>query len=232
MALPRLSKPDVPVYNEDLWLELKELSNANQIFTALEIKTFYAIGLIDDICQCVQTLLKSDNAWPEKYLPAFGLFASIVDLLGRCLTGNRTLDVNENLRVGFWYLFNPTPTPPSRSITTVQTRTAIHQMSPAGGLYTIGNFISLRNYSLHGQATTDHLPRVHNDLLAIFPRKIGDAIEIYWSALQNNDEYCERMGAALIDPHSNRADPLFKTIDYFDQGLAAGDLFYKFDWNV
>jgi len=230
MTAPRLADANVPVVQANKWEQLKQLANAKDIFTPVEIKAYYIIGLVDDICQSVQCLVKADKGWPEKYLPAFSLFASAVDLLGRCLTGNRTLNVNENLRVGFWYLFHPTPTPPSRSLKPANATAAL--VTTPHLPYTVTDLVALRNYSAHGQAAQNNLPGVDNELLAQFPEPIGDAMETYWSALQSDVEYCTRLGDALIDPYANRAEPLSKTLNYFAQGHAAGDMFYRLDWNV
>jgi hypothetical protein len=230
MTPPRLADVNVPVFQANKWEQLKQLANANVIFTPVEIKAYYIIGLVDDICQSVQCLVKADKGWPEKYLPAYSLFASAVDLLGRCLTGNRTLDVNENLRVGFWYLFHPSSTPPARNLSPANA-TAVLVTTPHLS-YTVADLVALRHYSSHGQAVQNNLPNVDNELLAQFPRPIGNAIETYWAALQSDVEYCTRLGDALIDPYANRAEPLSKTLHYFARGDAAGDLFYRLDWNV
>lgn len=111
-----LADPSVTVDNADTWIELNRLAKGNPGFAAVEIKSFYAIGLIDDICQSVDWLLKAQDAWPNKYLPAFALFASGVDLLGRCLTGNATPELKANLAVGFHYLAKPNPQPPRTDI--------------------------------------------------------------------------------------------------------------------
>lgn len=230
MAAPRLADVNVPVIQANKWEQLKQLANADEVFTPVEIKAYYIIGLVDDICQSVQCLVKADEGWPEKYLPAFSLFASAVDLLGRCLTGNHTLNVNENLRVGFWYLFHPTSNPPARNLNPANATTTLVRTSLLS--YSVADLVALRHYSAHGQAAQNNRPSVDNELLSQFPRSIGDAVETYWSALQSEVEYCTRLGEALIDPYANRAEPLSKTLNYFDQGNAAGDLFYRLDWNV
>lgn len=115
-----LKDPYIPVYNADRWLELSKLAGVNQEFTAVEIKSFYVIGLIVEICASVDCLLKanslSETSHPlavqifnagGQYLPAFGVLASGVELLGRCLTGNEKAQTNENLNAGFYYLVKP-----------------------------------------------------------------------------------------------------------------------------
>ena len=230
MTPPRFADVNVPVADAFKWEQLRALADADPVFTPLEIKGYYLIGLIDDICQSVQCLLKAEKAWPEKYFPAFGLFASGVDLLGRCLTGNRTLCVNENLRVGFWYLFHPSATPPPKALSA--DKAAALLLSTPTLSYTVHDLVALRHYSSHGQAASKVLPSIDNQLLAQLPRPLGDAIETYWSALPNHAEYRRRLGDALIDPYANRAEPLSKTLRYFQSGCAAGDLFYRLEWQV
>jgi hypothetical protein len=243
MTAPRLADHSLPVLHTNKWQQIKTLSRANQVFTPVEIKAYYVIGLIDDICKSVQCLVKADKAWPEKYLPAFSLFASAVDLLGRCLTGNRTLDANENLRVGFWYLARPHTLPPQRGIRpdrlAAVNRTVV---VPVPGPYRVANLIALRHYSSHGQAAgSADLPDVDSRLLERFPELLGEALEVYWAALidQSDEynhnrcrEYCARMADALVDPYPTRSEPLSKTLEYFAQGNSAGGLFYGLDWRV
>src|SRR5437867_3702890 len=96
-----LADPHVPVQNADVWKELGRVSKVNPNFEPVEIKAFYVIGLMEDFCSSVEWLLRADDAWPDKYLPAFSLFASAVDLLGRCVTGNDQPEVQRNLIAGF-----------------------------------------------------------------------------------------------------------------------------------
>lgn len=243
MTASRLANYNLPVAHTNKWQQLKGLSQANQVFTSVEIKAYYVIGLIDDICQSVQCLTKADKAWPEKYLPAFGLFASAIDLLGRCLTGNQTLNLNENLRVGFWYLARPHTLPTQKSIDPTQVPTVdATVVVPTPGPYAVANLVALRHYSAHGQAAANaDLPDVDSRLLEQFPQLLGEAMDIYWAALidQSADynhnqccEYCARVANALIDPYPTRCEPLSKTLEYFAQGCSAGDLFYGLDWKV
>lgn len=133
-----LAEPNATVYNANDWEQLRtEVANAR--FTAVEIKAFYVIGLILEICASVDCLLKADSLSEDghplayqvfrsggRYLPAFGVFASGIELLGRCLTGNNTPQVNENLRVGFHYLASPTATPFLNNIRWFVLSTSVH----------------------------------------------------------------------------------------------------------
>jgi hypothetical protein len=206
------------------------MANVNRGFSPLEIKGAYIIGLIDDICRGVELLLNAYGAWPELYLPAFGLFGSAVDLLGRCLTGNETIQTNENLRVGFWYLFNGSPQPPPKS---VSGNVVLQPVLTSQGIsYSIEDLVFLRNYCAHGQAARRQIPGIDNKLLESFPQLIGTAMETYWFGLISDPEYCDRLGKARVDPFSNRVEPLVKAIDYFAKGLSVGDLFFKRKWKI
>jgi len=227
-----LKDPDAIVHNATLWRQLNELAGGKPDFTAVEIKSFYVIGLIKDIWMSVDCLLKSKDAWPQKYLPAFGVFASGVDLLGRCLTGNTTPDLNENLRVGFYYLANPTQTACPTSLPTRPEDIVV--VSTSRTKYSIAALVDLRHYTTHGQATIrdQHLPDVDNDLLAQFPDKVGIAMDVYWNGLLTNAEYCVRMARAEIAPYRNRGMPLENILDHFEAGHSAGGLFSELDWHV
>jgi hypothetical protein len=228
-----LANPDTPTNNADHWLELGKLAKANPEFTAIEIKAFYVVGLIDDICQSVAWLLKAEDAWPEKYLPAFGVFASGVDLLERCITGNSTPRVKENLAVGFYYLARPTLQPPVKSLPPTEAETTIVVKTNMVE-YSVADLVALRHYSAHGQATTkNRLPSLHIELLDQFPQLIGNAMEAYWSGLKGNEEFCSRLGSANVAAYSNRAEPLRHTLEYFSKPDNSIDgLFIHLDWQV
>lgn len=228
-----LADPSVPVENATTWIELNNLAKGNPQFAVVEIKAFYAIGLIDDICQSVDWLLKSQDAWPNKYLPAFALFASGVDLLGRCLTGNKTPDLEANLAIGFHYLAQPNPQPPAKNISTKDQEEMIVAKTEFFE-YTVADLVALRHFAAHGQATTKKKLRgIDLELMDTFPKLVGNAMETYWRGLQKDDEYCRRLGDAKFDPLSGREYPLKHILEYFSMpGNSAGSLFYRFDWRV
>jgi hypothetical protein len=176
-----------------------------------------------------------------RHLPAFGIFASGIELLGRCLTGNETTDVNENLNVGFHYLTKPDPAPIlnniPKGIEVVNTNRS----------YSIQDLIDLRNYAAHGQSTVGEkdttsgkrgpksiLPGIGRDLFDKFPDRMGKAIDVYWIALLNDGEHCRNLAKARIDPYNNRIAPLKYVIDYFGQipYQPAGSLFNRFNWET
>lgn len=245
-----LSDPQAIVYNATEWKDLQD-KVANILFTPVEIKAFYVIGLIFELCASVDCLLRanglSENDHPldyqvfasgGRYLPAFGVFASGIELLGRCLTGNDTPKVNENLRVGFHYLARPDPTP---FLCNIPTNTEVVATSRS---YTVQDLINLRNYAAHGQSTVGEkdasgkripaskLPGIERDLFGKLPEKMENAIDTYWAALQNDTEHCRRLAKARIDPYRNRVGPLQHVICYFAQlpYQSAGSLFHRFKW--
>ncbi len=241
------------VYNALEWENLKN-SIANPGFTPVEIKGFYVLGLILEICESVDCLLKANSlsgkshplayqvfASGGRHLPAFGIFASSIELLGRCLTGNGTIDVNKNLNVGFHYLAKPDPAPLLDNIPM-----EIHVVNTTRP-YSIQDLIDLRNYAAHGQSTVgeqdasgkkrvpkSNLPGIERELFDKLPHKMGQAIDVYWIALVNDGEQCRRLAKARIDPYNNRIGPLKHVISYFGQipPQSAGSLFNRFNWKT
>ena len=245
-----LADPNAHVYNAEEWEQLRQ-GVANKEFTALEIKAFYVIGIILEICASVDCLLRANSLLADnhplahqvfmsggRYLPAFGVFASGVELIGRCLTGNKIPQVNENLNVGFYYLAAPAPKP---TLCNIPMNTEVVRTSRP---YTVQDLIDLRNYAAHGQSTVGKKdtsgkwvpvsppPGIERELFGRLPEKMGSAIETYWTGLQCDDKHCGKLANARIDPYSNRVGPLNHVIDYFGQKPypAAGSLFYKFKW--
>jgi len=245
-----LADPNANVYNATDWEQLRT-GVANAQFTAVEIKAFYVIGLILEICASVDCLLKADSLSEDdhplayqvfrlggRYLPAFGVFASGIELLGRCLTGNDTPQVNENLRAGFHYLASPTATPLLNNIP-VDT-----EVVTTSRPYTVQDLIDLRNYAAHGQSNVGQRgatgrrvpmsspPGIERELFSPLPRKMGGAVGTYWTRLQNDADHCRRLARARIDPYSNRIGPLQHVIGYFGQipYQPASSLFDRFKW--
>jgi hypothetical protein len=223
-----LADPQLPVQDAPLWSQLNDLASGNRQFTPLEVKAFYVVGILAELCNSVEWLLKAEDAWPSKYLPAYVVFASAVDLAGRCLTGNSTARQRDNLPVGFHYLASPAPVPPSTQVdrSTVVVSTNIRQ-------YTIDDLIALRNFAAHGQATAPALPGLHNELLDPFPNLMGRAMENYWSGLQTNRDLCQRLASARVGAYANRSQPLKETFRYFSlPSSTIGSLFSALDWHV
>jgi len=244
-----LKNPDVPVCNADKWLKLRGLARVNSEFTAVEIKSFYVIGLLIEIFASVDWLLKAEKLSRQDhplttqifnaggaYLPAFGILASGIELLGRCLTGNSSVKTKTNFDKGFSYLIESDLNSPPLSKESVVVTTEHYA-------YTIDHLTNLRNYAAHGQATMGQKTegqRSKNEFFGIdrgvfkkFPKLVGDAIDVYWASLGTDEESCINMAKARLDPYSNRVQPLQHTIEYFSRlpSQSAGSMFYGFDWS-
>jgi hypothetical protein len=226
----------VTVDSEKQWLELNKLAGGNEEFAALEIKFFYVMGLLKDIWSSVEILLQPQQTytrtrvWPDRYLPAFSIFSSGVDLLGRCLTGNKKTDVYENLRVGFYYLIHP-DNPPNKSLDNAKASTSL--INTPFAKYSVKDLIALRNFTSHGQASTKNLlPGFDILLLEQFTPKLQTALESYRAGLRDYPQLCERLGAARLGVYKGRIEPLKATLQYYAQGNSTGDAFKVFDWSV
>ncbi len=229
-----LADPNAPVYNGPEWQQI-QAGIANREFTPVEIKALYVVGLVLEIGAGVDMLLRASDRVPRGdsiawrvftsgggYLPAYALFASGVELLGRCLTGNEEPKGKEDLRAGFHYLAKPSRTP---RLSKIPGTTQV--VSTSRRSYTVQDLIDLRNYVAHGQSTTRRgargrriplgAPGVDNDLLSCLRKKMGDAMETYWASLQDIKRRCRMLGKARIDPYCDRTGPLEHVIRYFGQ---------------
>ena len=208
-----------------MWADLNTDSGGHPGFHPLTIKAAYVLGVIHDVCESVDWLLKFPQAWPVTYPSAFGLCAAGMELLGRCLRGNQgTRGSSLDLKTGFEWLKSSTPrTGISPSALTV---TRYND-------YEIDRLVTLRHFTLHGQATVEVGKAIVLDieLLNDFPWLIGNAIEMYWDKLLNSEHYCEQLAKANVLPL--RSAPLRKIWRLFGrQGTSAGTAFYAFDWQI
>ena len=168
--------------------------------------------------------MKHENAWPVTYLPAFGVCASGIELLGRCLNGNTsTSGCVCDLTTGLEWLRSSSPqsgAPQSAIAVTSYTR------------YDIDLLVTLRHFTAHGQATkaVTRALAIDIELLNAFPWLIGNAMEKYWYELLNSDTCRRNLADASVIPL--RSDPIKKMWDFFQKEMAAGDPFYKFVWQV
>ena len=127
------------------WTALNNQSHGHPGFYPLTVKAGYIVGVIHDICQSVDLLLRDRRSWPVTYIPAYGVFASAVELMGRCINGNdTTINNTADLMTGFKWLV-PSPAAPLDE-NTILIRTSAHQ-------YSVGMLAALRHFAAHGQAT-------------------------------------------------------------------------------
>lgn len=207
------------------WIDLNTEAGGHPGFFPLTIKAAYVFGVIHDICESVDWLLRHPQAWPVTYPSAFGLCAASIELLGRCLRGNQdTLGNTKDLSEGFEWLKSSSPKNGiSPSVIAI---TSYNQ-------YDVERLVTLRHFTLHGQATMkkDKVIVLDTELLAAFPLLIGDAMERYWDRLLNSTDYCERLACANIFPL--RSTPIAKIWGFFDRpGTSVSTPFYNFDWLI
>ena len=225
LQYPTTVKPQDWEEEAKRWIDLNAEIGGNPNFFPLTVKAAYVFGVIHDICESVDWLLKHSQAWPVTYFSAFGLCASGMELLGRCLRGNSsTSGCTKDLEEGLRWLRSSSPKPGiSESLIAV---TSYNQ-------YDIGRLVALRHFTLHGQATTQEGKAIALDieLLSAFPWLIGNAMERYWDQLLNSVDYCERLARARIFPL--RSTPIAKMWRFFERkGTSAGTPFYGFNWQV
>jgi len=232
----------------EAWVSLKsnlekespEMCLDLQGLTLLDIKVLYVIGLLSDICDAVTCLLKQ-NSYQQYYLPAFGVFSSGVELLGRCLTGWVEDTQGTTLQMGFYYLAKPSNDAIRKTnLEEIENTVVVTSNQPVGknnsGQYTVRHLICLRNYSDHGQAiakrTQDYISDLGYgyDLMDTLPHKLSDAIKVYLFGLKSDDAICRKLAQAKITPFCTRYGPLRKVLGKNPQELHK--LFADRDWCV
>ena len=75
---------------ESAWSILAKGIVSDGSFDSLTIKALYITGLVYDLCSAVNILLAPENPTTPNFYPAYTIFASTIELLGRCITGNAT----------------------------------------------------------------------------------------------------------------------------------------------
>jgi hypothetical protein len=258
MEAPVNVKLEIPTVTLDNWEEQaeqwREINPGNSAFYPLTVKAGYVIGVIYDICECVSHLLKYPGNYQSVYIPAYGVFASGVEILGRCLRGNASFkNADKDLKFGFKWLAswespqNYTQVPQSCKLVRTSSRE-----------YTIQELMTLRHFAAHGQgrmgesATGSDITSIDSEILEKMPYLIKNGLEAYWSRLQpypgrqeiteeswNSlaEELCNKLAEAKITPF--RDWPVFRCWSLFDPQHAephpsVTDVFEKFEgeWSV
>lgn len=228
-----LAEPDIDVENwslqEPTWNKLNHDIGGNPGFYPITIKAFYLFGVLLAVFNSVEYLLEEGRLPQITYLPAYSLFASGIDIFGRCIRGNsRVWNSSKDILAGFKWLADPS------FDTYMNVVDQLVLISTTNGPYTIAELISMRHFASHGQATSSQpLPQLDYLILAEMPPIIARALESYWSALQNSPVACNMLAQANILPYRNR--PIFDALwsisgespgDY----PALGDLYGSLDW--
>lgn len=223
------------------WLSVNRDAGGNPDFYPLTIKGSYVIGVIHTICESVSILLKDSNAKVTTYLPAYGVFASAIELLGRCINGNSTTkNTNKDLETGFRWLgssyfkdFKDNHEGFPDYVVLIHTPSY---------LYTVPQLAALRHLSAHGQATSDKTKHgdykfgyIDYEILAQFPSLLAKGLENYWTKLRTDENLCNRLAKANII--ALRKWPVFLSWSLFEADssgnyLSIEEIFSKFDWKI
>ena len=198
---PTITVPDWQVQDQE-WRDLNKAVNGNPDFYPLTIKFGYVFGVIHDICDSVACLL-ADRQFAKRtsYIPAYGLLASGVELLGRCVDGESN-PRRSTLRAGLRWLADP--------------RFPHYEQAPENkvligtsqGDYTIEKLAHLRNFAAHGQATSA-FQTIDYQILGQLRPLLRDGLEHYWARLIADDDPCNRL--ALANVVRLRGWPVLKT---------------------
>jgi hypothetical protein len=219
---------------EQMWETLNKDKDAFgcQGFRAITTKAMYVLGVTHSICTSVTSLLKGPLT--ATYLPAYGVFASGVDLLGRCIQGNRTPltapqhGSSSDLKVGFRWLAN--------SYYRGQVPNDIIQTS--NNRYTVDDLVYLRHFAAHGQATTRYqLQDIDYEIIENLKPLMIEGLDTYWEKLKAGDQSLSN-NLAKANVMGFRALPVQVILSLFSPDPTTGEypsvlkLFSKFDWRV
>jgi hypothetical protein len=213
-----------------LWIALNAEVGGISDFNPLTIKARYVVGIILGACRSVSILLDEKNLISTTFYPAYVVFASAVELLGRCIDGNRTsYKTTDDLRTGFQWLCAPQATAYASVLApndiVVKTRNyeypiaelvALRQFCAHGqGLYQstrvkrqpvqVADLLALHNITAQGQSANQSPVRDFDYLiLGELPPLIGKGIEAYLTELQSVEELANRLADAGVTPFRNR----------------------------
>lgn len=205
-----------------LWMDLNSKSRGNPEFSPLTVKGAYVFGLIHDLCESVEFLLKHPKWRETTFLPAYGVFCSAVELLGRCIAGNASSGDSRDLETGFGWLTSLCHTGLVKDYPIIQTSSAEHSLS---------SLIALRHFVAHGQAGL-HFRSVDLDILHFSLTPLKHGLGRYWNILQKNESYCESLVLANVAPR--QYTPVQKSWVLFERTngryRSIAEIWGAFDW--
>jgi hypothetical protein len=209
MQAPIQLKFDHTTHTPHLKAEAEEWKAFGKAATLVEgfdpwiIKALYVTGIMSDIFRAVTILLEDSDKFETTYLPAYLVFASGVELLGRCINGNkdpRLTGVYEqkiffpDLKTGFKWLASPSyPTYKDVADCHILVQTNLSR-------YNIELLTTFRNFVAHGQASAkeEHISRFGFDVLGKMPPLVTKGLEMYWDQLYVTEDLCTRLARASI----------------------------------
>lgn len=217
------------------WEKLGQDIGVDPGFYPLTVKALYVTGIILAACQSIDTLLNSKNLISTTFFPAYAIYASIIDLLGRCIRGNDTTrDSTKDIRAGFQWLAQPDMS----SYANVRERHLLVTTTTSWGStnreYPIRELVAMRHFATHGQAGSIDLPDFDYSILGEMLPILAKGVEEYLKALESSPEPCVQLAKARVVPYRNR--PIFETLWQChgrDQSfpVAVGNALRKCDWS-
>ncbi len=241
----KLKEPTIKIngWDEDAqrWLTINNDVQGHPDFYPLTVKAAYVIGVIHTICQSVSILLSDPQTRLFTYLPAYGVFASGIELLGRCINGNSTTkDNSKDISVGFKWLGATFFEPYKNSYENVPDEIVLIQTKKY--MYAISNLVALRHFAAHGQATAKKVAKnsyvfgyFDYEILEHFPPLLADGLESYWHELQTSETLCNNLAKA--DIIALRKLPVSLSWSMFEKDSegayhSIAEIFRKFSWKI
>jgi hypothetical protein len=216
------------------WRNLNSEVRGNSDFYPLTIKGAYVIGIIHNQCESVEHLLRHRNSRETTYIPAYGVFAAGVEILGRCLRGNESgTGSTKDLETGFKWL-SATNSGSMKTYGTIP-KTAI-LVTTNSAAYQIEQLEHFRHFAAHGQAvSSSQFPQTDYELLSGLRPILAKAVSDYWEYLIEDDNACEQLAKANI--LALRRYPILKSWILFERdekGEYHGveEIFNRFYWTV
>jgi hypothetical protein len=179
------------------WRALYRKAGGDGRLFPLTIKAGYVIGVIYGICESVSQLLGHPSAQQTTYLPAFHVFASAVEILGRCIRGNADAWGSvADLKTGFRWLAESDQLGLHDDTVLVKTRS---------GKYTIDMLTALGYYAGYRgikakkkSGATRHFGEIDPEILAKMPPLLAEGLQRYWNRLQRSKRLCNKLAQARI----------------------------------
>jgi hypothetical protein len=209
------------------WVVLNREAGGNTDFFPLTIKVAYIIGVIHDICESVSCLLGHPRVRETTYIPAYGVFASGVELLGRCINGNPgPSGSTEDLKTGFKWLESSSYQDVSENQVLIKT---------SSNAYTISMLTALRHFAAHGQAALSQFDNIDYEILNEMPALIACGLERYFDGLLHSILLCNKLARARVTAF--RDWPVLKSwllLERDESGIyhSITEIFKRFNWRI
>jgi len=217
-----------------LWKALNRKAGGNPRLFSLTIKAGYVIGVLYEICESVTYLLEHPEAQETTYIPAYHVFSSGVEILGRCIRGNSDLWSSvADLQTGFRWLADSDQV--GLHDDTVVIKTSSRE-------YTIDMLTALGHYAAHGgikrkkeSGGTHQFGEIDLEILQKMPPLMTEGLQRYWDELQSSELLCNKLAEASIIALKNW--PVLESwllLNRAHNGAVPpiSDAFGKFDWSV